>query len=723
MLVRMLRLARLARLVRLMRFRMFHELKLMVLGLFSGLRALAWAIVLLMFTIYTFGVLMKLVSQDLPEFSSMPSSMFTLVIGVGFTNLIMAVFIDNESRPRLERRMLRCEDGIEWSTFKFVRDTSAAVCTDLKLQFRRFLCEDTTAASQRGLFSRLSNSARQKLSSLTSDDYYSDQATKKKIAEATYRILQEDKVSISREMFSLWLQDAEFTTMLEEADVDMSDKFRMFDILDVDMGGELSPDELVTGLMQLRGDVSKGDIVAIMLKAPWQNHRIPMNSVDHAAAFPGPTPHICDRGNTTRSLQNMFNLLKCTLTEGSSMPQLRVPYVQAAAILALEALSGRLAVADFAADLATGLESEEVSARWGALKAMRALGVDAVEPYSRELAMLLSDDSWYVRSLATDMLLELGPRGAEESQPVLVKALHNLDQEVRSTAAIALGRHGQVASQHAAAVCSRMLANRPGVKSDDPDADLSEKMEVRVACMWALGQFHPDSVVPLLHNLDDGLFHRNTEYRLAATEALTNLGPRAVALRKDHLGTMQKTPMEGPWPAKMKVCVLANGCFWGSEKGFWRLPGGGVYSTAVGYAAGRTPNPTYEECCSGQTGATEAVQVVYDPEKVRSALIFFDREQEELMRASKDAYEKALQAAGKGMGPRITTEIVAASDFEQPFYYAEDYHQQYLAKPGARPYCSAQPLQAASFPNRNPPSLRGFESNKYVGKEHHVGLK
>lgn len=212
----------------------------------------------------------------------------------------------------------------------------------------------------------------------------------------------------------------------------------------------------------------------------------------------------------------------------------KVPYVQAAAILALEALSGRLAVADFAADLATGLESEEVSARWGALKAMRALGVDAVEPYSRELAMLLSDDSWYVRSLATDMLLELGPRGAEESQPVLVKALHNLDQEVRSTAAIALGRHGQVASQHAAAVCSRMLANRPGVKSDDPDADLSEKMEVRVACMWALGQFHPDSVVPLLHNLDDGLFHRNTEYRLAATEALTNLGPRAVALRKDH---------------------------------------------------------------------------------------------------------------------------------------------------------------------------------------------
>jgi len=186
-----------------------------------------------------------------------------------------------------------------------------------------------------------------------------------------------------------------------------------------------------------------------------------------------------------------------------------------------------------------------------------------------------------------------------------------------------------------------------------------------------------------------------------------------------------KTPMEGPWPANMKVCVLANGCFWGSEKGFWRLPGGGVHSTAVGYAAGQTANPNYEECCSGRTGATEAVHVVYDPEKIsmvdllrwfweshdptqgdrqgndrgtqyRSALIYFDSEQEQLMRASKDAYEKALKAAGKGEGSGITTEIVAASNFEgplAPFYYAEDYHQQYLAKPGARPYCSAQPQQ------------------------------
>merc|ERR1719313_1981150 len=183
--------------------------------------------------------------------------------------------------------------------------------------------------------------------------------------------------------------------------------------------------------------------------------------------------------------------------------------------------------------------------------------------------------------------------------------------------------------------------------------------------------------------------------------------------------------MEGPWPEGHKVLVFANGCFWGSEKGIWRLPGEGIISTAAGYAASFTPNPTYEEACSGRTGSTEAVQVVYDPEKIsivdilrwfweahdptqgmgqgndrgtqyRSGLYYFDDEQKVLYESSKKAYEKALQDSGKGRGP-ITTEVLAASNYEQVFYYAEDYHQQYLAKPGARPYCSAQP-QVVSLP-------------------------
>lgn len=198
------------------------------------------------------------------------------------------------------------------------------------------------------------------------------------------------------------------------------------------------------------------------------------------------------------------------------------------------------------------------------------------------------------------------------------------------------------------------------------------------------------------------------------------------------------TPMRGPFPDGFQTLVFGNGCFWGSEKGAWRLPGGGIYTTAVGYAGGFTPNPTYEEACSGRTGHTEAVQVVFDPEKIglvdilrwfweshdptqgmrqgndagtqyRSALYYFDDEQRQLIEASKAAYEEALKKEGRGCG-RITTEIRAASDFPESrvFYYAEDYHQQYLAKPGARPYCSAQPQMVALplFEDWAPPELR-----------------
>merc|ERR1719164_251110 len=193
--------------------------------------------------------------------------------------------------------------------------------------------------------------------------------------------------------------------------------------------------------------------------------------------------------------------------------------------------------------------------------------------------------------------------------------------------------------------------------------------------------------------------------------------PMQVADRHYVLGNNMKDVPEG-----YKVAIFANGCFWGSEKGIWRLPGDGIYSTAVGYCAGFTPNPTYEEACSGRTGHTEGVKVVYDPEKTsfvdilrwfweahdptsgmgqgndrgtqyRSGFYYFDEEQKQLIERSKAAYEKSL-------GRPITTEVAAAADYDKYgglWFYAEAYHQQYLASPGARPYCSAQP-QGISVP-------------------------
>ena len=181
-------------------------------------------------------------------------------------------------------------------------------------------------------------------------------------------------------------------------------------------------------------------------------------------------------------------------------------------------------------------------------------------------------------------------------------------------------------------------------------------------------------------------------------------------------------------PEGYQVAVYGSGCFWGSEKGNWRFPAG-IHSTAVGYCAGFTPNPTYEEACSGMTGHTEGVRVVYNPEQVsfvdilrwfweshdptsgmgqgndrgsqyRSGFYYFNDEQKHLIEASKAAYEVAL-ADKTGRERSITTEIAAASDYDQYgglWYFAEPYHQQYLAKPGARPYCSAQP-QGVSLPD------------------------
>jgi peptide-methionine (S)-S-oxide reductase len=169
------------------------------------------------------------------------------------------------------------------------------------------------------------------------------------------------------------------------------------------------------------------------------------------------------------------------------------------------------------------------------------------------------------------------------------------------------------------------------------------------------------------------------------------------------------TPLRPPFPAGLETAIFGLGCFWGAERIFWQTPG--VFTTAVGYAGGFTPNPTYEEVCSAQTGHAEVVLVVFDPQQVsyetllkrfweghdptqgmrqgadvgtqyRSAIYWTTPTQREQALASREAYQQVLRAAGHG---EITTEI-AESDPAHPFFYAEDYHQQYLEKnPGG--YC------------------------------------
>jgi peptide-methionine (S)-S-oxide reductase len=160
------------------------------------------------------------------------------------------------------------------------------------------------------------------------------------------------------------------------------------------------------------------------------------------------------------------------------------------------------------------------------------------------------------------------------------------------------------------------------------------------------------------------------------------------------------TPLVPPFPDGLERIVVGMGCFWGAERKYWEA--GGVYTTAVGYAGGYTPNPTYEEVCSGRTGHAEVVLAVFDPTatsyeamlkifweahdptqgmrqgndvgtQYRSAIYVHGPEQREAALASREAYNKALREAGYG---EITTEVAEAG----PFYYAEDYHQQYLAK-------------------------------------------
>lgn len=191
-------------------------------------------------------------------------------------------------------------------------------------------------------------------------------------------------------------------------------------------------------------------------------------------------------------------------------------------------------------------------------------------------------------------------------------------------------------------------------------------------------------------------FHAEPQM-VSAADALPG---RADAMPLKNLHAVNQTSLLPPFPEEMALVQLGLGCFWGAERRFWQAAG--VYTTAVGYAGGFTPNPTYEEVCSGQTGHTEAVLVVYDPgvlpfsellqifweahdptqgmrqgndigTQYRSAIYTYTEEQAQQTQASMHHYQQQLDAAGYGA---ITTEIKGAGEF----YYAENYHQQYLAK-------------------------------------------
>lgn len=194
--------------------------------------------------------------------------------------------------------------------------------------------------------------------------------------------------------------------------------------------------------------------------------------------------------------------------------------------------------------------------------------------------------------------------------------------------------------------------------------------------------------------------------KLALPTAEQALPGRSTSLPVPAQHYVNGNALQGPFPAGLQQAIFALGCFWGAERRFWQQPG--VWSTAVGYAGGLTPNPTYEEVCSGLTGHTEVVLVVFDPQQTsfqallkvfweahnptqgmrqgndigtqyRSAIYTLDAAQQAPAEASRGAFQQALDQAG--MGP-ITSEIAPAG----PFYYAEAYHQQYLAKnPGG--YC------------------------------------
>eukprot|EP00929_Paragymnodinium_shiwhaense_P101266 TRINITY_DN6421_c0_g4_i1.p1 TRINITY_DN6421_c0_g4~~TRINITY_DN6421_c0_g4_i1.p1 ORF type:complete len:846 (+),score=238.92 TRINITY_DN6421_c0_g4_i1:173-2710(+) len=298
MLIKMLRLARLARLVRLLRFKIFNELKMMVQGVVSGVRVLCWAIVLLFFCIFLLGILMrKMVGEDQPEFSTLPAAMFSLfrcftdgcvayngtplqerlrfdygmvwMIGyilvflfvtIGIFNLIMAIFIDNVVTAHVQRKQQTLGENAARMECKITE-----VIARRFAETRRVQIEEQMHLTRASFVGALHTS----LLNLTPEGR--EEAFKKKQQEVEEELagLEDEDIVITKDIFNTWLSDPEVLDLLETIEVETSTKYELFDALDVDSGGELNAEELVSGLMRLRGPISKNDIVATRLKVAY----------------------------------------------------------------------------------------------------------------------------------------------------------------------------------------------------------------------------------------------------------------------------------------------------------------------------------------------------------------------------------------------------------------------------------------------------------------------
>jgi len=272
--IKVARLARLLRLVKTLHYEVFNELRLIILGIFSGLRVLFWAIFLLFAIIYVFGIAMATIADSQDEFSSLPASMFTIfrcftegcaaydgtplperlrrttfqdfggifmisyilvfmLVSVGVFNLIMAVFLDNVVREQTLRKQ------------KELSETASNAEVNLKRVVAEILCEEEELDLFPEEFDRLDLPHQSKVLG---------------------KMLAKIDVTVTRDRFETWLDREAFTQVLEAISVDTSIRTQLFDILDADSGGLLSIDELLSGLMSLRGDVTKGDIIAMSLK-------------------------------------------------------------------------------------------------------------------------------------------------------------------------------------------------------------------------------------------------------------------------------------------------------------------------------------------------------------------------------------------------------------------------------------------------------------------------